>query len=1099
MSWWSPVNELRIRALGGLDIEVDGQPLSAPVPAKGRALLAYLAAVGGRADRSRLAGLLWSDLPEASARQNLRLVLTRLRRAIDHVQADRASVWLDGAWSADTLDAEAVAADASAADPEKVLDLVRGEFLDGFEVSGAEVFGAWVAARRAQLRSVTLGLLGDVVGRALTGKVASTAGIAAARRMLELEPADEAAHRALMQLFATAGQPSAALAQFDTCMHVLYEELGERPTEATAALADDIRKATTTAPPPTPATISPRSPRRSPSFVGRETELNELNKRFADPSCHLITIVGSGGVGKTRLAVEFARAWTDQDEQHTAAFVSFAGVTDVDDGDLGEAVITTLADALDIKLVAGRHPFDVLTERLATRPGLLLVVDNLEHLPGAGRILARTLDTAPTLQMLATSRRRLAIGAEWVLPLDGLEPPEADADAAGSDAVRLFVARAEAAGARATLDPDEVAGLCHALGGIPLAIELAARRAAAVSVHEIHAHLDRALDLLVGTADADDRHRSIRATLDWSYDLLDADVKRSFARLSVFPGGFTLSAADRVADVSVVELSELVEHSLLTLEPDGRYRLHPLVRRYAAEQADQLSSSDAPSRRHATWVAESISSLAERTTPDAATPGLDDERTATHWMVAHATNDDLASYLRNLADVYRRRSWWTELRTAAHAALARDDAPATQRAEWLLVVAEAYGQYGAVTDAAEVAWQALAALGGLPPESPARQLPWRLGRAATTIAWRLGFPRSNDRVELARRRALSLDRLAEFLYMSDQFDRLPPLLPGGVVESRMADDSSALAAVDGSVALIALHTGRTRMARRYRDRAVARLDDDTVDVSCALATLQRAATVSTCLGEWDDADRHVTRALDISAREGSGRYTDIMQFIQATARCYAGDYDAAASLARVILARASRRGVAAILAWAELLTAEIMVHAGSLDRAEAAARRGLELSSTTALRIDQVRALIVLGRVAVGQQRWDEAANLVSDADTACADTPVLSVYLVDAHAGVPELALDLLESDHTDAVNLDAIVGRGLAALRPYAAGVPIAQPRLHLAEARRAQLDGRYWAARRAYDRAARTAQRLGMPWEAQEAARRRDTMSALGRDSQ
>lgn len=367
------MSRLRIRTLGGLDVEVDGGPLSAPVPAKGRALLAYLAVVGGRADRSRLAGLLWSDLPEASARQNLRLVLTHLRRAIDHVHADRTTVWFDGAWSVDTADVETLSVgDAPSADPGEVLRLVRGEFLDGVDEAGAELFGEWVAARRAHLRTVTLALLGAIVTHALAGDIPPTSGIAAARRMLELEPADEAAHRALMQLFADAGQTSAALAQFDTCMHVLYEELGERPTEQTAALADDIRcNATVTSRAQASPAITPRLPRRGSTFVGRDSELADLGKRFADPSCRLVTIVGAGGIGKTRLALEFARAWADQDRP--AAFVSFTGVTAVDDGQLHDVVVTTLAAGLDIELIAGRDPFDVLTDRIRGRPGLLLV------------------------------------------------------------------------------------------------------------------------------------------------------------------------------------------------------------------------------------------------------------------------------------------------------------------------------------------------------------------------------------------------------------------------------------------------------------------------------------------------------------------------------------------------------------------------------------------------------------------------------------------------------------------------------------------------------------------------------------------------------
>ena len=148
-------------------------------------------------------------MPEASARQKLRHVLTRLRRAVEHVQADRKDVWLDGTWWVDIADVETLALDASAADPDEVLDVVQGEFLDGIELVGAELFSEWVTATRAHLRSVTSALLGAVVTRALAGDDSSTSGIMAARRVLALEPTDEAA-RGLVHVLLVIAQLAAA-------------------------------------------------------------------------------------------------------------------------------------------------------------------------------------------------------------------------------------------------------------------------------------------------------------------------------------------------------------------------------------------------------------------------------------------------------------------------------------------------------------------------------------------------------------------------------------------------------------------------------------------------------------------------------------------------------------------------------------------------------------------------------------------------------------------------------------------------------------------------------------------------------------------------
>jgi hypothetical protein len=337
------------------------------------------------------------------------LTLSKLRSSVPQVQADRTSIWLEGRCWIDVAAVEELVAGGD--DPAAVLELAHGDFLDGIELPNAELFTAWAAAQQVQVRSATLALLDAAVDHAL--RVGATeVGVAAARRIVELDPVNERAHRALMRLFADAGQPSAALAQFDTCMHVLFEELGEPPTEQTAALADEIRRTAAT----TDRAVPPL-PRTDTTFVGRRAELERLLRLFDDPVCRLVTVVGPGGSGKTRLSVEFAAA--RRGDGHEVAFVSLAGVPAVDDDAVAELVITTLAAGLGVDLAAERDPLEVLVERLS-HDDLLLVVDNLEHLAGAGVVLGRVLSRAARLRLLATSRRRLGIGAEWVVALDGM-------------------------------------------------------------------------------------------------------------------------------------------------------------------------------------------------------------------------------------------------------------------------------------------------------------------------------------------------------------------------------------------------------------------------------------------------------------------------------------------------------------------------------------------------------------------------------------------------------------------------------------------------------------------------------------------------------
>ena len=1063
------LSQLRISTLGGLRVELDGRPLD-DVPAKGHALMVHLAVVGSPVTRSRLAGLFWSDMPEAAARANLRLTLSKLRSTVPNVQADRTSIWLDEPWWIDVAALEELA--AASEDPTAVLELAHGDFLDGVELPNAELFTAWAAAQQVMVRSAVLALLDSAVDHAL--RVGATdAGVAAARRILELDPVNEQAHRALMRLFADAGQPSAALAQFDTCMHVLFEELGERPTEQTAALADEIRRSATA------DRAAPPLPRTTTSFVGRHAELDRLLRLFDDPACRLVTVAGPGGSGKTRLSVEFAAA--RRAEGHRVAFVSLAGIPPMDDDAVGELVITTLAAGLEIDLAAERDPLDVLVERISHRE-LLLVVDNLEHLAGAGAVLGHVLGRAERLRMLATSRRRLGIGAEWVVALDGLTTPAPDAsdELLRYDAVRLFDERARAAGAGDHIDLTAVAEVCRAVDGMPLAIELAARRVATVPLTEIRARLGRDLDLLGGAVDPDLRHSSMRRALDWSWELLDAPLACSFARLAVFPSSFDAAAAEAVADVALAQLAGLADQSLLMLADDGGYRMHQLVRQYAADHLDADDTDDLAAR-HAAWVAMQL----RQAQPDELDAvDLDDVRNATEWLLAHADPDDLAGHLRDLAELYRRRSYWAELRTIAEAALERSDLSTVASAELLGLISEAHRNVGKPGDAVRFAHKAIATLGRAPPATRSERLRWMAGYACTFAGFKLGLVRSDARREVARVRSERLLSLGELYYVGEQFDRTPPIAVGGFVEGHLSGDPSAQAIADGLAAISAALAGRHGIARRYVDRSVARASDPRVSLPAAAATFLSAAVICLARGAWDDVAQHMTHALDVYERGALHRSAALVMLIASIARYHAGAYDDAMALANEVAEGARRRGATAALLWADLVWAESAVRVDRLDEAAARARHALELTDRVDARIDRVRAMVVLARVAIAQQRFDDAARHLTAAADELADRPAYLAYAAEAYTGVPETALDLIAAGHGDRHDLDVIVDRGLTGLRSYVRVVPIAAPRRDLIAGRIAHLRGRERTARRLLARALHRAEDLGMPWEAEQA---------------
>jgi len=321
----------------------------------------------------------------------------------------------------------------------------------------------------------------------------------------------------------------------------------------------------------------------------------------------------------------------------------------------------------------------------------------------------------------------------------------------------------------------------------------------------------------------------MRRALDWSWELLNAPLARAFARVSVFPSSFDAAAADEVAGVSLPPLATLAEHSLLMLADDGRYRMHQLVRQYAADRLDAEDTAYLAGR-HAAWVAMQ---LRQEEPGELDAVDLDDVRTATEWLLGHADPDDLAGYLRDLAELYRRRSYWAELRTIAEAALDRPDLSTVASAELLGLISEAHRNVGSPVDAIRLAHEALATIGRAPPDTRSGRLRWMAGYAGTFAAFRVGLVRSGARRELARVRSERLLSLGELYYVGEQFKRMPLIVVGGFVEGHVSGDPSAQAIADGFAAVMATVAGRHGIARRYVERSIARASDPRVSLPAA--------------------------------------------------------------------------------------------------------------------------------------------------------------------------------------------------------------------------------------------------------------------------
>jgi class 3 adenylate cyclase/predicted ATPase len=404
-----------------------------------------------------------------------------------------------------------------------------------------------------------------------------------------------------------------------------------------------------------------RLPDFATSFVGRLDDIDAITERLADDDCRVLTTLGPGGIGKTRLAVEAARQFA-QASGLVAHFVSLAAVSTPD------AVIKEVADSLNFTIdlhIAGTVDESTQVLDLLRNQRMVLILDNFEHLLAGAGLVSRIVESAPDVTVLATSRERLGIGSEWVYEVSGLDVAVETSEGERSEAETLFVDRARQAGATVAAEMlDGVSLLCSLLGGMPLAIELAAAWAPMLPVDAITEEVQANLDFLSGSAaDMPERHRSIRAAFDYSWGLLSPDLRDAFAGLAIFSAPFTREAAAAVAGATLPTLLELMNKSLLRRAEFDTYDIHPLLREFGLEQLGADRESAAQS--HAAYY---VSRLLERETllrgsieqievRDEVAAELGNLRHATLWSVLNQPTEEAVAILNALQPFYFLYSW----------------------------------------------------------------------------------------------------------------------------------------------------------------------------------------------------------------------------------------------------------------------------------------------------------------------------------------------------------------------------------------------------------------------------------------------------------
>lgn len=710
---------LHIVVLGPPDVRWQAQSLTLP-RRQARALLYRMAASSVPVPRDHLCFLLWPDIAESTARRNLTVLLNLVRRALpqpdmlitsdDAIMLDRAAVWSDAPAFAD-MQAGALR--------DRRLDLLanavamyRGPFLHGFSLPSSPDFAEWIDHERHSWERRYLEALGTLVD-GYTALHDFGAAITTAQRYVATDELAEEMHARLIALYAAVGDRAAALRQYERCVVALERELGIDPLPETRAVYQAVRDGEQpplhvansgngavwrndtskaafqhSAQPDYVAGVMPSSlPMPTSPLIGRADDLDAATALLQHPDVRLVTLCGSGGSGKTRLAVQLA--WNVHDTfTHGVAFVPLAPLRDP------ALVLQAIAQACGIP---AQGPCGLSDARAYFRAKhALLVLDNFEHVAAAAPIVTDLLAHAPKLRVLVTSRSLLNLSGEhpfFVQPLalpDLAQHPPLNVLAA-TPAVALLVARARALNPDFELTHDnaaDVAAICTKLDGLPLAIELAAARLKLLPPRILRDRLDSRLALLTdGPRDLPDRQRTLRTTIEWSYRLLGTYEQLLFERLAVFAGGWTLDAAEHICQfadgikLNVLDgLQTLLDNHLVTqvrgADDEPRFGMLETIREYAQERLRARGGNDEIAHAHASYFAAFAEAQALRTASAAlgtAADALDRDsnnlRAALRWAL-HMDQPVIAARIFGaLLDYWDIRGllreagfWWEQVR-----------------------------------------------------------------------------------------------------------------------------------------------------------------------------------------------------------------------------------------------------------------------------------------------------------------------------------------------------------------------------------------------------------------------------------------------------
>lgn len=677
--------KIRLQMIGQLQIEVNGRPAEFK-RRKSEALVAYLALHEGSILRERIATAFWGNSSDENARRTLRVILTDIRKTLgeDAVIGNRDTLALNEDTFQD-IDARKFTAllsnpvTASTPDLLASLELYRGDLLDGVNED-------WVLPLRESFRASVLAALTTLADRARTdGQYAQSAGYA--ERMLHIDPFNETGLQHLLFSLAAQGERDRALSRFNE-----FEKQGVEPSKETLALVEQIRKQAVSG-----AARSNNLPRPLTSFIGREDELNEVETLLTKH--RLVTLLGAGGSGKTRLSIQAADEVTHE----------YAQVWWVDLSPLHEPALVpqTIAKALGVREQVGKPHIRSIAEYIGEQK-ILIVLDNCEQvLSACSQSVNALLSECSQLGVLATSREPLGVDGEveWLVPVFPLPDTGMNAKSLNrNEAVRLFLERGRSTNPSFELtegNASYVVEICRRLDGIPLALELAATLLRSMPVEDVSKRIEKQFEALHLNDDARPlRQQTLHALIDWSYKLLTPAEQIFFRRLGVFAGGWYFESAMAVAggyesddlhagqvgkdqlkplpisvkDIVYNLMESLKRRSLISVTHTGgitRYRMLETLREFALERCKENNELEVLNSRHIkallrfaveidnqlSWGTANQADLLQQFDPE-----LDNVRAAFKWALQGFDMENGMMLGASVQRYYSARQMYSEIR-----------------------------------------------------------------------------------------------------------------------------------------------------------------------------------------------------------------------------------------------------------------------------------------------------------------------------------------------------------------------------------------------------------------------------------------------------